>query len=155
MLVHTNQGNRMPDEQNTAPTATETPESAAQAQPQPQTSPATPLVTNQAGAFAISALVVGIVATFSSWIPVWGVLVGSTALVLGIIALKKNQNKGLAITGIVTGGLATLLSLFITALLIVAFANGFSESQNGYGVYDDGYYQQDNEFERRDNTLNQ
>jgi ABC-type Fe3+-siderophore transport system permease subunit len=126
----------MPEETAQQPPAPESTQSSAQPEPQPQTTPATPLVTSQAGAFAVSALVIGIVATFSSWIPIWGVLVGSTALVLGIVALKKNQNKALAITGIVTGGLATVLSLFITAVFVLAFSSEFNDSRYDY---DDNY----------------
>jgi hypothetical protein len=136
MLIHTNKGIFMPEEPSNQQATPEQAQPAAQTGPQPQTTPSAPLATNQAGAFAISALVVGIVATFSSWIPVWGVLVGSAALVLGIIALKKNQSKALAITGIVTGGLATLLSLLITALVVLTILPGFSESQP---YYDDRY----------------
>jgi hypothetical protein len=124
----------MQEEPTTQPAVTKTPQ--PQAQTQPQTAPATPLVTNHVGAFALSSLIVGIVATFSSWIPIWGMLVGIAALVLGIVGLKKNQNKGLAITGIVTGSLATLLSLLITTFFIFALSSGFSEGSRGY---DNGY----------------
>jgi hypothetical protein len=129
----------MQEEPTTQPAVTETPQPQPQQQIQPQTAPTTPLVTNHVGAFALSSLIVGIVATFSSWIPIWGMLVGIAALVLGIVGLKKNQNKGLAITGIITGSLATLLSLLITTFFIFALSSGFSEYGQGY---DNGYDQE-------------
>ncbi|MCW4386175.1 Ltp family lipoprotein [Salinibacterium sp. SYSU T00001] len=48
-------------------------------------------------------------------IPVFGALVGVAAVVLGIFALRKKQSKGLAVTGIVLGGVAALASIGMTA----------------------------------------
>ncbi len=94
---------------------------------QPQIAPA---ATN---GLAIASMVVGIVAFISGWAPFWGVLVGAAAVVLGILGLKKSSGKGLAITGIITGGLALLTSLLFTALFIIGIATSGSlinEAQN-------------------------
>lgn len=73
---------------------------------------------------AIAAMVVGIVAFVSGWIPFWGFLAGAAAVVLGIIALKKPTGKGFSITGIITGGLAVLSSLIATAFFIITLVAG-------------------------------
>jgi hypothetical protein len=69
----------------------------------------------------IAALVVGIVAFVTGWVIVWGLLAGATAVVLGLIALKKSKaNKGFGIAGIVLGAIAVLTSLVFTVLWVVA-----------------------------------
>ena len=75
------------------------------------TTPATKQTEGPGKGLAIASMVVGIVAFLTGWTPFWGLAVGITAVVLGIIGLKKGGEKGLAITGIVTGGLAALTSL--------------------------------------------
>lgn len=86
--------------------------------PQPSTSPST---TN---GLAIAAMIVGIVAFISGWLPFWGLVAGAAAIVLGIIALKKPTGKGMALIGIITGGLAALSSLVFTVLFVIALAAG-------------------------------
>jgi hypothetical protein len=71
---------------------------------------------------AIAALVVGIVAFVFGWTPFFGFLAGATAVVLGIIALKKRLNKGMSIAGIITGGLAVLWSIVMTILFVISIA---------------------------------
>ncbi len=87
----------------------------------PATPPSNTPVTN---GLAIAAMVVGIVAFISGWVPFWGLLVGAAAIVLGIIALKKPTGKGMALTGIITGGLGAFTSLVFTVFFIIALAAG-------------------------------
>lgn len=78
--------------------------------------------SNSTSGVAIASLVIGIVAFFTGWIAIWGVLVGIAAIVLGIIALKKSAaNKGFGITGIVLGGIAALTSIVFTIIWVLAF----------------------------------
>lgn len=81
-----------------------------------------PAASQSAGGLAIAALVTGIVALVFCWAPFFGLAVGVTAVVLGIIALKKAQNKGMSITGIVTGGIATLVNLIFVSLFVAGLA---------------------------------
>lgn len=81
------------------------------------TSPVSPYTAN---GFAIAALVTGIVALVTGWIPFWSLLSGIAAVVLGIIGLKKVSGKGMAIAGIVTGGIGAFWGLLVTALFIIA-----------------------------------
>ncbi len=88
-------------------------------QPNPyQNPPAAPGTPKTPIGFAIAALIVGIVAFLSGLAPVWGLLVGLAAAALGVIALMKKQNKGLALTGLILGGIAALTSLIVTIALI-------------------------------------
>lgn len=116
----------MADESNSTPeTPAPVPETAST--PITPTSPAsvpTPATTappaGQTNGLAIAALVVGIVAVVSGWIPFWGLLVGATAVVLGILGLKKATGKGMAIAGIITGALGALWGLVVVVFFIIA-----------------------------------
>lgn len=80
-----------------------------------------PATSSNGNGIGIAALVVGIVAFLSGWIAVWGLLVGATAVVLGIIALKKSpSSKAFGIVGIITGGLAVLTSAIFTVIWAIA-----------------------------------
>lgn len=88
-------------------------------QPAPTPAPAAPQTVTGIG---IAALIVGIVAFLSGWIAIWGVLVGATAVVLSIIALKKSSaNKAFGITGLILGGIATITSIIFTIFWVLAF----------------------------------
>jgi hypothetical protein len=69
---------------------------------------------------AITSMVLGIVSVVFFWIPyvdILTLLLGITALILGIVAGKKGKN-GMAIAGLVLGIIGTVLSLisFITCV---------------------------------------
>ena len=72
---------------------------------------------------ALAALIVGVVAFLSGWVPLFGALTGLAAIVLGILTLRNRQPKWMAITGIVLGGLATLTSILMTISVGVAMSN--------------------------------
>lgn len=83
--------------------------------------PAAPQQGNATNTLAIIALVLGIVAVVTGWVPVWGFLVGGAAVVLGFLALKKSSvSKGLSIAGIITGAAGALWSLIVTLFFILA-----------------------------------
>jgi hypothetical protein len=89
------------------------PGSGGQFQPQYQQSGAGPSPTN---ALAIASLVLGILALPSIFTVIFGVLLGIAAIVTGILGLQKapqmqGSGRGLAITGIVLGAIALLLSI--------------------------------------------
>lgn len=74
---------------------------------------------------AISAMVVGIVSLLLFAVPVLGLLGGVVAVVLGVIALRKAQPKGLSLTGIITGSLAFLaaIGLLVGSLALLGGAS--------------------------------
>lgn len=77
----------------------------------------------------IAALVVGIVALVLCWIPFLGLVLAIVALVLGIVGIRKASrgeatNKGMAITGVVTGGLA-IVGGMLSILFFLFIADEF------------------------------
>jgi hypothetical protein len=75
---------------------------------------------------AITALILGLLALVTAWIPFWSyiaVLIGVAAVVLGIIGMRRKQG-GMALTGVITGGLgaifAIIMSIVWTALFVFA-----------------------------------
>lgn len=95
--------------------------------PVPETQPSTPPTpTGSINGLAIAALVVGIVATLTGFIPFWGLIVGIAAITLGILGARKATGKGMAIAGIITGGLGALMGLLITSLFIIGLVAGSS-----------------------------
>lgn len=86
-----------------------------------------PAPQKRAGGLAVSALVVGIAAFVFGWAPVFGAIVGIVAIVLGVLALRKQQSKGMAITGLVLGAVAALTSISFAAG-IGAAVNSVSDS---------------------------
>lgn len=82
---------------------------------------------SQTNGLAIAALVTGIVAVLSGFIPFWGFLVGIAAVVLGVLSLRRAGGKGMAIAGIVTGSVGALTSLIFSALLVIGLTTaGFN-----------------------------
>jgi hypothetical protein len=89
-----------------------------------QPNPTSPAPTGPANGLAIAALVVGIVAAISGWIPFWGLIVGGAAVVLGILGLRKANGKGMAIAGLVTGAIGAFWSIFTTLFFVIALVAG-------------------------------
>jgi len=82
-----------------------------------QWGPTTP--PTHVGGFAIAALVLGLVATLFSWLPVAGFAIGLPAVAFGIVAVQRGQNRTMAIFGLTTGafGVAANIVLFTIALM--------------------------------------
>lgn len=84
---------------------------------------------------AITALVLGIVAVAGAmifgWIPFVGgvitIVVGIAALILGILAMQKRQPKGMALTGLILGGVGVLVGAGIVIAWSMLFASVGSE----------------------------
>jgi len=71
-----------------------------------------------ANAMAIASLVLGVVSVLIVWIPIVGILgtiMALIGLVLGIMALRRPNGRGMAVGGIICAG----VSLAITALYMV------------------------------------
>lgn len=91
---------------------------------EPTTAPATPAAptpNQQQNGLAIAAMVVGIISILLGWVPFLGLAIGVAAIIMGVISLKHKYNKGMSITGIVTGAISTLWNLVISAILIIGF----------------------------------
>jgi hypothetical protein len=104
----------------------------SQSHPTPEHVPAGP-----ANGLAIAALVVGIVAVISGWVPFWGLIAGGAAIVLGILGLKKANGKGMAIAGLVTGAIGAFWSIFTTLITVVAIVAGFGVTNGVQQIVDE------------------
>ena len=73
---------------------------------------------------AVASMVTGIISVIFCFIAGLGLIIGSTALIMGIFGLKKANGKGMAVAGITTGGIALLVNLIIIivwAMMIIVF----------------------------------
>jgi len=86
----------------------------------PAAAKAAPTAASTTNGIAIASLVVGIFAFIFGWVPFLGFVAGATAIVLGIIAIKKHAaNKGLPIAGIITGALGAVWSIVLSIIFII------------------------------------
>lgn len=93
---------------------------------------------------AIASLVCGILGIFTSWF-CFGILPGVLAVIFGIVALvNRTSYKPMAIAGLITGGIGILLTLFISVIWGIIFAEG-GEWYNDY-YYDYSYQYPFNDF---------
>lgn len=85
---------------------------------------------------SVAALVLGIIAVLNCWLPIVNIIAivfGIIALVLGIVGMNKAKKgtaggKGMSIAGIVTGALAIVFSVAISALFVVGLGAAMNES---------------------------
>lgn len=93
--------------------------------PAPQSQPSAPVTTTTTAGngFAIAALVLGIIAFVFGWLGAFNILTAILAVVFALVAMKKNQSKGLWITGLVLGGIGLLTSLLVAFVFGAALLN--------------------------------
>ncbi|WP_336658851.1 DUF4190 domain-containing protein [Leucobacter sp. USHLN153] len=98
--------------------------SAANMPPAPTAPPAPAYSAGpvQPKGLAIAALVLGILSLIFVWVPIAGFIGGVVALILGILALRKGQHKGMSLTGIITGALAAIIGLVVSILFFVGLS---------------------------------
>ncbi|MFC9558566.1 hypothetical protein [Agromyces sp. NPDC056965] len=70
--------------------------------------------------FSIASLVLGIAGILLVWVLGLGLLLAVAAIVFGILGLKRS--RGLAIAGIVTGGLSLAVGLLVLTVAMIAAA---------------------------------
>lgn len=69
---------------------------------------------------AISSLVLGILSLVFCWIPYIALIVGIIALVQGIVSIAQHRaGQGMAVAGIITGGLGTLLGFILGFFMVI------------------------------------
>ena len=100
----------------------------------PQLNPVPPVPSSRA--FAITALVLGILAVALSIIPWVGPSFGLVGVIFAIIALRQHGRKGMGITGLVLSIVGILAGAIV--LLFVAFVFPAIGSAIAHGGYDDG-----------------
>lgn len=78
--------------------------------------------------FAVTSMVLGI---SSIVLVLWlGFVLGILAIIFGAIVLKRVKRNGMAITGLITGIVGTVLSLLVFALIIFTFITSVNEPTN-------------------------
>lgn len=88
-------------------------------------------MNNNHHGFAVTSLVLGIVAIVLSFLPIinnGAFFLGILAVAFGIIALLRHQPKGMAIAGLITG----VLSLVITLALQDSWSKSIDEATNSF-----------------------
>lgn len=88
----------------------------------PDTASAPATTPKAAKGLAVGALTVGIIAFLLGLVPFVGVVVGVVAVVLGTIALIRKQPKGLALSGLILGGIGLIASV-VTSVSLATFMN--------------------------------
>ena len=89
--------------------------------------------------FGIASLVLGIITalmfcTCISWIT------GILAIIFGILQLVKGNKKGMAIVGLITGGIGFVVSIILYILIFFAGFGSYSNYNDIYNhIYDDIY----------------
>lgn len=74
---------------------------------------------------AIMSMVFGVVSLTGP-----GLLLGIPAIIMGAIALKRNQGeRGLSLTGVITGAVSTLISFLFIGLIIFGIVWGMSHPE--------------------------
>lgn len=90
-----------------------------------------PAPINTSNGFGVTALVLGIIAVVTGFIPILGMgafILGPLAIIFGIIGLtRKGRKRGTSITGIVLGAVGIIVAIIVTAIT-AAFVDGVSQS---------------------------
>lgn len=100
-------------------------------------------VNQESNGFGIAAMVLGIISIVFCWAWFLGPILGILALVFGILQMKKKTGKGMAITGIITGSVAIVLTIIFYVLVVIGV---LAEDNYYYDDYDD-YLQDYDEFD--------
>jgi len=96
---------------------------------------------------SLAAMIVGIIAVVTFWIPFWGFLIGAAALVLGIIGLAKHApHKGWALAGTILGGAAVFLSILAFVFLVALSIYNSNNDNTSSDYYNDGSSYQSGPF---------
>lgn len=99
---------------------------------------------SKSNGLAITALVLGIIALLLAWIPIvnfLSIILGLAALVLGFLGIRKSAEsggRGLALGGIITGGLAVLG----TILMIVVATIWLNDASDEIDDWDEEWEQE-------------
>ena len=94
---------------------------------------------NKGKGFSIAALILGICALVFCWIPVVNWILAILAVVFGIIGLVKKAKKGMAITGLILGGISLLVAIIISIFGISLIGAASDYSSSGYSNYSSLY----------------
>lgn len=74
------------------------------------------LMTGLGGLVFVSVFVLADVAPFVLYV---GLLLGVVGVILGVLALRKQQSKGMALAGLVTGSISVLIAIGLVVFALV------------------------------------
>ncbi len=106
---------KMPNE-TSSETPNETPEQEPAQAPLPNP-------RKRRGGIALAALIVGIGAFVTGWIPIVGLLLGTTGIVLGIVAMRRPGGKSFGLTGLIGSALAVLTNVLVTIVIVISLVS--------------------------------
>ncbi|MBG6215478.1 MAG: SirB2 family protein [Cryobacterium sp.] len=89
----------------------------------PVPNPPVPNPPERRGGITLAALIVGISAFVTGWIPVLGLLLGITGIVLGILALRKHGRKGFGLMGLIGSALALLTNVLVISVIVISLVS--------------------------------
>ena len=92
-------------------------------------------VKKEGNVLGVISMICGIAALVFFWVIIPGWVCGTVAIILGIIQCVAYRNKGMGITGLVTGGLAFVAS---TAFFIVALLSDDVTTEDGSAIFGTG-----------------
>jgi hypothetical protein len=72
---------------------------------------------------ALAALIVGISAFVTGWIPVLGLLLGVTGIILGVLALRKPGGKAFGLAGLIASALAVVTNVLVIIVVVISLVN--------------------------------
>jgi hypothetical protein len=75
------------------------------------------------GGLALAALIVGISAFVTGWVPVLGLLLGITGIILGILALRKPDGKTFGLPGLIGSALAVLTNVLVIVVIVISLVS--------------------------------
>ncbi|TFD71537.1 hypothetical protein [Cryobacterium gelidum] len=75
------------------------------------------------GGIARAALIVGVSAFVTGWIPILGLLLGVAGIVLGILAVRKPGGKPFGRVGLIGSALAVLANVSVTSVIVISLVN--------------------------------
>lgn len=87
-----------------------------------------PQEARQSNGLAIAAIATGGVAFVLGWVPMLGLIIGSAAIILAVLALVKKQQPVLSYIGIGLAVLAVVTSLITTIIFAVSLSNAGTSS---------------------------
>lgn len=115
-----------------------------------------PVPTRSNDGFAVASMVLGILSICSAWF-ILGIVPAILAIIFGLLVLcsaRRRQNgRGMAIAGLVTGGVGVIVSVIILLLVITigstllsAWTDDYSDNGDPGFSQSDGFAQPDSNF---------
>ncbi|TFD50107.1 hypothetical protein E3T46_12310 [Cryobacterium sp. Hh11] len=79
--------------------------------------------SNRPGGIALAALIVGIGAFVTGWIPVLGLILGINGIVLGVLAMRRPAGKSFGRAGLIGSALAGVTNVLVTMVIVISLAS--------------------------------